>query len=156
MAVIAGRIIDQGIVWGAGVFGQAVGTWLGGRGSSGGSTECVCKFEGGCVDAGLVALLQRQLDGCGPENLARPAPVVAEECKWGARDWVFVIAIAFVAFFVGCLGQEFGLSFRPCKRRSDSVVITKCQHAAESHLQIEYASSAGETRKGPRLLRSGR
>ena len=62
MAAIAGRIVDQGLVWGAGVFGQAVGTRLGGRGSSGGSTECVCKFEGeGGVDTGLIALLRGSL-----------------------------------------------------------------------------------------------
>ena len=55
--------------------------------------HCDCAFAGGGVDSGLLQLLQKQLDRCGPERLG-PAPAT---CVCGSSGVVlgFIIGLAF-------------------------------------------------------------
>ena len=78
------------------------------------SVECVCRFES---DHKVLAILERQLDRCGPENLSRPC-----DC-YGVQ--VFILGIFVGGFLVvllkavwsrGLQGWNFSLPVRRTAR----------------------------------------
>ena len=138
----AGRVLGQTVQWSAGVLGQALGTWLG-RGSSIGESTCICKFEGS-VDSGVISLLQRQLDRCGPENLVRQESVPQ---GWGASDWVFVSVLVTLAFFLGLAAREYTYVVRFSSRPSSGPAAF-CARMRRTTLLIRAAptTSSGASR----------
>ena len=72
---------------------QALGTWLGGRTAS----RCVCEWR---HDQGALAVLERQLDRCGPEKL--------REVNYG-HSTLALLLVVLVGILIGIVGTLCGV-----------------------------------------------
>ena len=74
--------------------------WFGPAASGSGTITCVVECAGAPTDAALLALLERQLDRCGPENLTAPVPSPAPRCPdFPLSEVLFAVLLAFLLGF---------------------------------------------------------